>query len=456
MIRPKLGAGDTAKDMTQNTKQTLATFVLLTSLLPSPGVAQDAPDFATHTLTGDWGGTRSELWQRGIALEAGLKLDSLRNRGGMRDGSHTVSHLELKLRADLEKLLGWRDAVAFINTDTDAGAGINTRHTGSLMGVSSIEVPLPTTRLFQAWVQKGFLDDRFSMLVGIYPIDSEFFTMDSAATLLHPAYGTPADLALTNAPSVFNNAAFGVRGKWLSEKREWYAMGALMDGIPNDPARPKATAIRFAKGDGAFVIGEIGWTPLETGHSFEPVDPARVRQSPELVAHEKYEGFSKYAVGFWRYGNRVADQLDVDANNIPLQRHSQGGYLLAERTLFSLGGEAGRDFTAFGRYAFSGGHSTAIDRMSNIGFHVRGPFASRSDDSFSVGWTHSRLAPKWRAVQAAAGSSTASAEEALEMTYRYAATPYFAILPSYQYVRNPGGSGAPNATLIGVRLDLTL
>lgn len=419
-------------------------------------LAEDAPDYGETTLTGDWGGKRSELWQQGIVLEGNLRLDALRNRGGATGGGHTLSHLELKLRADLEKLFGWSHAVAYLNIDADAGSGINARHTGSLMGVSNIEVPVPTTRLFHAWLQKGFLDDRFSVLAGIYPIDSEFFTMDSAATLLHPAYGTPADLALTNTPSVFNNAAFGIRAKWLSGDREIYAMGALMDGIPNDPARPKATAIRFARGDGAFVIGEIGWMPLETGHVFEPVDPASVRQTPGLVAHEKYGGLSKYAIGFWRYGNRVPDQRDADANGDPLQRRSQGGYLLAERTLFSLGSEAGRDVTTFGRYAFSSGHSTALDRTWNLGLRIRGPLASRPDDSLAIGWTRGRLAPKWRAVQAAAGTDTVAAEDALEVTWRAAITQWFHVQPSFQHIRHPGGTmTARNATLLGARIELT-
>ncbi|KAF0162745.1 MAG: porin [Rhodocyclaceae bacterium] len=438
-------------------KRVIAGISLFAGLvLPFAVAAESAPDYASSTQTGDWNGARSELWQRGVAMEAGLRLDSLHNRGGIMEGGQTVSHLELKLRADLEKLLGWSNAVAYLNTDTDAGTGINGRRTGSLMGVSNIEVPVPTTRLFHAWILKGFLDDRFSVLAGLYPIDSEFFTMDSAATLLHPAYGTPADLALTNAPSVFNNSAFGIRAKWLSENRDWYAMGALMDGIPNDPVRPKATAIRLARGDGAFVIGEIGWMPLEFGHLFEPVDPASVRPTPGLVAHEKYGGVSKYAIGFWRYGNRVADQLDIDADGNPLQRRSQGGYLLAERTLFSLGAEAGRDLTAFARYAFSSGHSTAIDRMWNFGVRLRGPFASRPDDSVAFGWTRSRLAPKWRAVQASAGTGTASAEEAFEITWRAAITPWFALQPSLQHVRHPGGASATrNATLAGARVEIT-
>ncbi len=434
-----------------------AAIALLASLsLPAAAEPEAAPDYAGATLSGDWGGSRSELWQRGLALEAGLKLDSLHNRGGASDGRQTVTHLELKLRADLEKLLGWNSTVAYINTITNDGAGINARRTGSLMGVSNLEVPVPTTRLFHTWAQKGFLDDRVSVLVGIYPIDSEFFTMDSAAALLHPAYGPPADLSLTNAPSIFNNAAFGIRAKWLSENREWYAMGALMDGVPNDPARPRATAIRFAKADGAFVIGEIGWMPLETGHLFEPADPSRVRPTPESAAHEKYGGVSKYAIGFWRYGNPVPDQFDVDADGNPLQRRSQGGYLLAERTLFSLGAEAGRDVTVFGRYAFSDGNSIAIDRMWNLGVRLRGPLASRPDDSLAVGWTRSRLAPKWRAVQAAAGTATVAAEEAFEVTWRAAITQWFQVQPNLQHVRRPGGTAtARNATLIGARMEIT-
>lgn len=399
-----------------NRRRQTAVIAFLAGLsLPVAAAAESAPDYSATTLSGDWSGARSALWQHGLALEAGLRLDTLRNRGGTRDGSRTLGHLELKLRADLEKLLGRPNAIVYVNAVTDAGA-INAQHAGSLMGVSNVEVPVPTTRPLHAWLQQGFLDDRFSVLAGIYPIDSEFFTLDSAATLLHPAYGTPADLALTNAPSVFNNAAFGVRAKAFFAERAVYAMGAVLDGIPNDPARPKAAAVRFARGDGAFVIGEVGWMPLEFSHLFEPVDPSNVRQTPELVAHEKYGGISKYAVGFWRYGNRVADQLDLDADGNPLQRRSQGGYVLAERSLFSLGGEAGRDVAAFARHAFSAGDSTAIDRMWNIGLRIRGPLAGRPDDSIAMGWTRGRLAPKWRAAQTAAGIATVAAENAFEIT----------------------------------------
>lgn len=413
-----------------------AGIALLATLAPMlAGASEAGPDYAKASLSGDWGGSRTAAWHAGWAWDAALKVDTLRSRGGMAAGGRSMSHLDLRLKADLARIADWDGVTAYLNVLDNRGAGINTRQTGSLMGVSNIEVPVPTTRMFHAWLQQNFLDDQFSLLAGLYPIDSEFFAMDSAGLLLHPSFGTPADFALTRGPSIFNNSSFGFRGKWQSDDRTVYAMGALMDGIPNDPARPRQTAIRFARGDGAFVIAELGWMP-------------------NIVGHENSGRVSKYAFGLWRYGNRVPDQLDADANGAPLQRRSQGTYLLAERTLLGFG-DAGRDLTAFGRYSISDGNSTPIDRMWNLGLRLRGPVAGRPEDALVIGWTHARLASKWRTVQAATGTDTAAREEELEISWRGALTPWLALQPNLQSIRHPGGgANAPRATVLGLRVEI--
>jgi len=429
--------------------------LLVTLALPMAAAAEVPPDYANATLSGDWGGTRSAAWHSGWAWDATLKVDTLSNRGGTASGSRGMSNVDLRFNADLDRIAGWQGATAYLHVLDNRGAGINAHQTGSLMGVSNIEVPVAATRIFHAWLQQNFLDGRVSLLAGLYPIDAEFFAMESASLLLHPAFGTPADLAVTRGPSIFNNSAFGLRGKWLLADRTVYALGALLDGIPNDPARPRRTAIRFAKGDGAFVIAELGWMPDEPGHLFEPNEPVHGLPTPALVRHAKYSGVSKYAIGLWQYGNRVPDQLDVDASNEAVQRRSQGAYLLAERTLLGLG-DAGRDLTAFARYSLSDGNSTSIDRTWNLGLRLRGPSASRPDDALVVGWTHARLANKWRSVQGAAGTSAAPGEEAFEVTWRAMLSPWLALQPTLQSIRHPGGADAPRATVLGLRLELTL
>jgi porin len=297
------------------------------------------------------------------------------------------------------------------------------------MGVTNVEVGAPTTtRLFQAWLQQSLFDDRLAILAGLYPIDSEFFTVDSAGVFLGPQYGTPADLALTRGPSIFNNSAFGLRAKWSIAKTV-YLMGAVLDGIPNDPARPKSTAIRFAKGDGSFSIGELAWLPE--------------------ADNEKFQGHAKAAIGLWGYSTKVADQLDNEL------RYQRGGYVLGERTLLRLGGDEARFLSGFARYTWGDGDSTAVKNSLNLGLHLKGPLASRPDDIAGLAWTRAGMSQKWRDVQTIP-ADTKSSEEALEITWRFAVTPYLAIQPNYQYIRNPGGGSAPNAKLIGVRLDLVL
>lgn len=427
-----------------------AALLVALAVLSPTAHADDAPDFAASTLTGDWGGLRSAAWSAGWQWEAGLKVDALGTRGAERDGTRTISHLDLKLRADLERLLGWGDTIAYVNVIDNRGAGPNAR-IGSLMGVSNIEVAVPTARLFHAWLQKGFADGRWSLLAGIYPIDSEFFALESAATLLHPAYGTPADLALTDTPSVFNNAAFGVRAKWLSPDRSVYAQGALLDGVPNDPAHPRRSTVRLSRRDGAFAIAELGWMPLESGHAFEPTDSAQVRLPQAQAAHERYEGVSKYALGLWRYSAQRPDLADDDAAGGSRGRRAQGGYLLAERTLWGLGDDPARHVSAFARYTFADPDTTAIDRSWNLGLRVRGPFAGRPLDTLAFGWTRGRVADKYRQVQPGMGK----AEEAFELSWRFELAPGVAWQPDLQRIRRPGGSDAARpVTVAGMRLDL--
>ncbi len=417
---------------------------------------EDAPDFVASTMSGDWRGLRTRAWDAGWHWDAALKVDTQHNRGGARNGLRSMTNLDLRLKADLSRIADWDGATAYLHILDNRGSGLNSQNTGSLMGVSNIEVPTPATRVFHAWLQQNFLDDQLTLLGGLYPIDSEFFVMDSASALLHPAYGTAANLGLTHGPSIFNNSALGVRLKWQSPQRTLYAQGALLDGVPNDPAHPRRTAIRLGNGDGTFGIFEFGWTPKEFGHLFEPTLPVSTLKTPALVTHEKYEGTSKIAVGFWRYGNRVRDQFAVDTNGEAVQRHSQGAYLLAERTLLGLG-DVGRDLTAFARYSVSDGYATPIDRTWNIGLRVRGPLSNRPDDQFLIGWTTGLLSPGFRSAQAAQGTATASAEDQLEIAWRAALTKWFALQPNLQLIRNPGGdSTSKRATVIGVRLEMML
>lgn len=413
---------------------------LLAASLPLSSLAADAPNYAEDTLSGDWGGARSAMAKKGVTLDLGYKVDFLRNTGGgIQRGGRPMSHVDLKLAADFEKLAGWSGGSGYVNFIEDHGGKVNALQVGSLTGVSNIEVAAHTNRLFHVWLQQEFADGRGALLMGLYPIDSEFQTIETAGLFVQPPYGPTADIALTRGPSVFNTSAFGFRGRWYSTDRSAYIQGAVLDGIPGDPSNPRGTHIRFNKGDGTMSIVEAGWKP---------------GAAKTEGAKDESERIEKYAAGLWGYTIRVNDQIDTEVDGVtPIRRRSWGWYALAEKTLYQAKG--GHDLAAFLRLSGTDGDSTSIKTAVNLGFRVKALLPGREDDLFGLAYTRASLSSKWRSVQLAAGTATTAFEDAWELTYRIQASKWLAVQPVVQRINHPGGvASRAAASIVGARVEI--
>ena len=416
--------------------------LLLASVLPMYSMAADTPNYAQDTLTGDWGGTRSAMVQKGLTLDIGYKVDFLRNTGGgIQRGGRPMSHVDLKLAADFEKLAGWSGGSGYVNFIEDHGGKLNAQQVGSWTGASNIEVAVNTNRLFHAWLQQEFADGRGALLVGLYPIDSEFQVLDTGGLFLQPPYGPTPDLSLTRGPSIFNTSAFGVRGKWSAADRGAYVMGAVLDGIPGDPNNPRGTHIKFNKGDGTMSIVEFGLKP-------------GAAKAEGAKKEDESERIEKYAAGLWRYSSRVADQLDVNADGSPVNRMSRGWYALAEKTLYQA--KDGKDLAGFIRVSGTDGDSTSIKTAVNLGFRVKALLPGREDDVFGLAYTRASLSNKWRAMQLRDNAlETTAFEDAWEMTYRIQAGKWLAVQPVIQRISHPGGiASRAAADIVGIRVEV--
>jgi porin len=407
---------------------------------------EDEPDYVSDTLSGAWGGLRSEWSERGIDVDIGFKSDMLWNvRGGLRQGGRPINQFDVKLAVDFEKYAGLHGLSGYVNFIYDSGGKINRDYVGSLMGVCNAEVTVSTQRFFHAWIEQAFLNKQWAILVGLYPIDSEFQVLESAGLFLQPTYGATADLALTRGPSIFNQSAFGVRAKWVSDKQPIYAMAAILDGIPGDPDQAQGTHIKFNKGDGTMHIAEIGLTPRPEHDS---------NSSQKSAESAKRPWSEKYSFGYWGYTSRVDDLIDVDVNGQALRRNSSGWYAQAERTAITW---ADGELVAFARHSKTDGDSTAIRDVSSIGARMRGVIPGRGDDFLGIAYTRGSISNKWRESQALAAVSTVGAESAIEIAYRIQATPWLVVQPMYQYIQSPGAiSTVPDATLLGVKVELAL
>ncbi|HEX5364138.1 MAG TPA: carbohydrate porin, partial [Gallionella sp.] len=155
-------------------------------------MAEEAPDWRAETLSGDWGGARSSLYDKGVSVDITHKSDLLANTsGGRARGGVWLMNTEAAVGLDMDKLAGWRGGSAFVQYHVQHGdqpKNFNQTYVGSFAGVSNIETGTSTGQFYQAWLQQNSADDRLSLLGGLYAIDSEFYVTESSGLFIQPPY----------------------------------------------------------------------------------------------------------------------------------------------------------------------------------------------------------------------------------------------------------------------------
>ncbi|MDO8263575.1 MAG: carbohydrate porin [Gallionella sp.] len=395
--------------------------------------AEKMPDWNTETLSGDWDGQRSSLYDKGIAVEFTHKSDVMANTsGGVSRGSAWLGNSEAAINMDMGKLAGWDDTTVFIQYHVQHSDKSINSYVGSFAGVDNIETGTRTGQFFQAWLQKNSADESLSVLAGLYAIDSEFYVTDTSGLFIQPPYGMSAEMAQTgqNGPPIFPVGALAVRMKYTSS--DFYLQGALTDGVPGDPNNPHGTHIKLGKGDGTLTVVELGYTPLVEG-----------------------ESFNKTAVGLWRYSARVNDLIDTDAFGNPLRRPDQGFYFMAERTLHTEQNDLAQGLSGFVRFGTVNKDVYQADWSGSLGLHYKGLFDGRDDDTAGIAVTTSHASGKYRDSRLILGNASDSSETVAEITYRAQLQPWLAVQPIVQRVFNPNmDTTLANAWVAGMRLEV--
>lgn len=380
-------------------KAAAASFLIAAGCLALAGRAQ-AEDAQAFKLTGSY---RADL--------AGTVSGGLTKRGRVLDDLQVFGDL------DLDKAIGWKGASGHFELLNNSGAMPND-DAGTLQGVDNIEVTRQRLRLFEAWVEQGF-GDKGSVRAGLYDLNSEFYSNDSAGLLLAPAFGIGSELAATgpNGPSIFPSTALAVRVRWTPSEHV-YAQAAALNanaGVLGDPG-----GVKTSFDNGLLLIAEAGW-----------------------------QGRGKVAFGTWRYTDKQDDIRAVTSAGDPAGAVATGAYVLLERRL--TGGEdaAPRKTTAFARLGVSDGDTTAFRGGWQAGFLVERVFESRPDSAFSVGVNQAFLSGKYRDNAFDAGQRLERSESAIEVTYSDKIG-RITIQPDLQYVKDPGADGGVGHALVAI------
>ncbi|HLY57406.1 MAG TPA: carbohydrate porin, partial [Stellaceae bacterium] len=278
----------------------------------TPAATDQPPDFWQQpTLTGDWGGERPALEDKGIVFAADSIDEVLGNlSGGAGRGTIYEGRFEVVANLDLDKLVDWSGATLHVNAYQIRGRGLSGNYLGgNLMVASSIEATR-ATRLFDFWIEQSFLDGTVTLRAGQIAADDEFMTSTYASTFVNATFGWPAILS-TDLPSggpAYPLATPGLRVKYAASDTISAAVGAFdgnpAGGGPGDPQARNPSGLSFRFNDPVFVIAEASYA---------------VNQDPDAKGLA-----AAYKLGAWAHAGRFDDQ-HWDAGGLSLASPASNG-----------------------------------------------------------------------------------------------------------------------------------
>ena len=363
-----------------------------------------------YGLSGDWGGVRKKLQDRGLGIAVTYKGDWMRNfHGGTEPRSLYLDNLDLKFLIDGEKAFG---AKGFSFLVYGLGNSASTRDTtlaqasGTVQGVDNIETTYSDLHLYEAWGQYLNEDLHFSVLFGLHDLNSEFYVTDTSTLFLNPSPGVGTELAVSgiNGPSIFPYTSSCLRLRY-EPSRQSYAQAAVFDGISGSPGQPNGTYFPITGKNGQLLIAEGGLTGTE--------------KSPY-----------KFALGAWTHAG-AGDHSGWVAGS--------GAYLLGDKTL-------SEGVSAYFRIGFATEKEAAVRSNFMTGVVFKGLLPGRADDQFGL------------ALQEVNPSdSSAPPEVGLEAVYRLEIIKGASLIPDLQYFLHPGMlNDSANSLAGGARIELSL
>jgi len=344
-------------------------------------------------LTGDWGGYRTRLEERGIFIEGDFTLDHSHNfDGGISRGSATRHLLNINLTLDTEMLGLWAGGTFFINFQNIAGPGIGDE-VGDVQGLDNLDAD-GRTQISEIWYEHVLLDQKLRLKVGKFDANSEFAFVDNGGEFLNSSMGfTPTIFVFSSYP----DPAFGFSA-FVYPTESIYAGVGLFDGAGQEgiATGPRGPSTLFGGPADMLYMAEAGVTWSLSDDALDG------RLGAGVWLHDG--DFTKFAGG-------TAD-------------HATGLYLVFDQMLWRENPGDDNDaqgLACFAQYGKASKSISAVVHHFGTGLAWTGAIPGRDQDVLGAGMTTVVLSDE-------PGSGfTDDYETAFELFYRLQLTPFFSI-----------------------------
>jgi porin len=382
-----------------------------------------------YFLTGDWGGVRPALEDRGITFDLFEIYDVYGNvSGGDHRALEYFGRTRLTMDMDLEKLLGWKGAEFYVTAVTQQGENFAKTKINVYTNPSGIEGK-QTTRLAEVWLQQKLFDDKLAIKVGKIDGVGEFGAQELASTFMNDELNYVTNQTFTAGmpfdPAGKPGAVVTIKpfeGPLLSGG---YAKVGIFAGNDNNAYFLDDTGASFAIRDPAILAAEIGWRTPHLSNGLPGVYKAGIHYNFGDTA--RFIGTAADS-NYFIYGNASQTLCYLDDAKT---RHFDGGF-----TLSGAPGDRNKNYF----------EATAILR-------VIGPWASRPKDEIGVGFIISNFSNEFSLQsQVAGGPDLGGSEKTLELSYKAQVNRWFVLQPNVQLIFDPiGDSHRDTVILLGMR-----
>ncbi len=394
------------------------------------------------TLTGNWFGYGDELAERGISIALGLTQAYQINLGDgasthKREGRWTGSY-DLEAHLDLDKLIGVPGGTVYVLAEGSWSAGLDSDRPGdvsvaSLFNVNGDAAGNRAIDVTQLWYQQNLLEDRLRFRVGKLDMTGGFDCQGSPV-------GFDGNRFANDETSQFLNGAL-INNPTIPFPD--YALGAIAYAEPVD-----GLFLVLGSADAQGDFRETGFrtafhgpdyfvTMLETGWAGQLPLPWQDRG-----------GAGTYRAGLW-YDPQPKEDLKTGR----MVRDDVGFYLSFDQTVFAEADADDQGLGVFFRYGYAHGHVNTFRHFWSVGAQYTGLIPGRDADVAGVGFAKGEVSEK---PLANGGSPfSADAETVVEIYYRVQVLGWLSVSPSLQFVSNPGGTDGEDATVIGIRMQIS-
>ncbi|WP_267396693.1 MULTISPECIES: carbohydrate porin [unclassified Sphingomonas] len=406
-----------------------------TAVPKAAGVAKPlAPSPARDTLTGDWGGVRTDLAEAGISLRADYVSESFAAvSGGLRRGTAYTQQIRAGVDLDLGALAGWSGALVHVTLNDRRGDGISSDFVGNRLPIQEAYGG-QYTRLSEVSVEQNLAGGKLNLRLGYFAMGNDLGGMPLGCNFVNAAFcAHPLSMSGNSGWYNYPNARWGLALRYrpradLAVRTGVYQVNTRL-GLEDNAFDP------FAGGTTGILL------PIEIEY-----DPGARPGSRVMPGH--------YKLGFYYDTSRAARQGEAGTLT---GRH--GVYLLADQMI--VRGSGSRGLSVFAQFTANPQASAQITRWYAGGLVKTGTFAGRDADTLALGLISATVDPRLRRFHAdtvalsGGYASLPMGETALELSYGVQLRRWLNIRPDVQYIIDPGAfsfRSTPNALAIGSQI----